>query len=285
IVGAGVIGTAGEGGSWLVTAGEPWANGAFTYLGNIGYEPTYGMLGVTPLSAVLAGPTPPSVQIHGATVVSTEDGDRLYTDGEPFQLTVEGAPGDVVVAYDGLRTVTGEIAETSTVLTIDPPGRRDRNAAFDLAVFVLGPTGLASATSWPAEALRAVPEVTATAESEAFSFQATITGQLDGEATLTVDGRPVVPSPAGYFRAEVDAPIWPRDVLVVATDLLGRETVQQVEVIGFLDYRGLPWIPIIGVLTIVAGIVLFIRTPRLRPDERLQPDGDGRLEEIDGDLI
>ncbi|HET9416192.1 MAG TPA: hypothetical protein VFP30_01495 [Candidatus Limnocylindria bacterium] len=285
IVGAGVIGTAGAEGSWLVTAGEPWANGPFTYLGNIGYEPTYGMLGVTPLSDVMAGPIAPSVQVQGATVVVTDAGNRLYSDGEPFQLTVQGAPGDLVVAYDGVRTVSDEIVGAATTLTIEPPGRSERNTEFDLVVFVLGPTGLASAMSWPAEALRATPELTANATSEAFSLQATITGQLDGEATITVDGREVVPSPSGRFRVDVDAPIWPREVLVVATDLLGRETVQRVEVIGFVDYRGLPWIPIIGTLTVVAGIVLFVRTPRLRPEERLRPDGDARLEEIDGDLI
>jgi hypothetical protein len=285
IVGAGVIGTAGNEDSWLVTAGEPWGNGPFTYLGNIGYEPAYGMLGVTPLSAVLSGPAAPSVQVQGAMVMATDGGERLYTDGEPFQLTVRGAPGDVVVAYDGLRTVSDVIVGTETTLTIEPPGRDDRNTEFDLIVFVLGPTGLASATSWPAEALRATPEVTADAASEALTFQATITGQLDGEATLTVDGRPVVPSPSGAFGVEVDASIWPRDVLVVATDRLGREAVQRVEVIGFVDYRGLPWIPIIGTLTVAAGIVLFVRTPRLRPEQRLRPDGDARLEEIDGDLI
>jgi hypothetical protein len=138
---------------------------------------------------------------------------------------------------------------------------------------------------WQAEALRVAPELTASAADPALSLTSTVTGRAEPGATVTVDGFPVTPSPSGHFQVEVDAPIWPRDVLVVARDAVGNETVQQLEVIGFVDYRGLPWIPIIAVLTVVAGVVLFLRTPRLRPQPVLMPDGDGRLEEVDGDPI
>jgi len=130
------------------------------------------------------------------------------------------------------------------------------------------------------------PEVTASADVELLSLHATVTGRVEGDATVTVDGHEVIPSPGtGRFRVEVDAPAWPREVLVVARDPIGNETVQRLEVIGFVDYRGLPWIPIVGVATVLAGILLFVRTPSLRPEARLLPDGDGRLEEIDGDLV
>jgi hypothetical protein len=72
-------------------------------------------------------------------------------------------------------------------------------------------------------------------------------------------------------------------VVVVATDPFGTERTERLEIVGFLDYRGLPWIPIVGVLTVALGLLLFVRTPRHRPLQ-LAPDGDGRLEEIDGDL-
>jgi hypothetical protein len=170
-------------------------------------------------------------------------------------------------------------------LTIDPPGRDDRNREFELSVFVIGPTGLTSGASWQAEALRVAPEVTASAEVDVLALQATISGRVTSGVTLTVDGASVVPSPSGAFRVEVDAPIWPRDVVVVARDPIGNEAVEHLEIVGFVDYRGLPWIPIVGVATILAGILLFVRTPSLRPESRPLPDGDGRLEEIDGDLV
>jgi hypothetical protein len=287
LAGVGITGAAGADDGWLAVAGEWWGSGAFAYLGNVGYAPAYGMLGVIPLTAVLerSGDTAPVVELSGATVIGSGTDARLFTSGDPFELTVAAEPGDLVVAYDELRSVAEEVTGDSVTLTIRPPGRDDRNQEFELSVFVIGPTGLISGTSWHAQALRVAPEVTAAAAIEAFALRATISGEVTPGVTVTVDGASVVPTPSGAFRVDVDAPAWPRDVLVVARDALGKETVERLEIIGFVDYRGLPWIPIVGTLTVVAGLVLFVRTPRLRPEARLRPDGDGRLEEVDGDLI
>jgi hypothetical protein len=288
LVGVGVMGSVGPASGWLAVAGEWWwGSGATAYLGNVGYEPQFSMVGVIPLTELLGtrAVSTPAVEMSGATLVGSGADERLFTSGDEFQLTVSGGPGDLVVAYDERRSAAEEVTGDAVTLTIDPPGRDDRNREFQLSVFVIGPTGVTVGTSWQAEALRVAPEVTAAAELETFAMQATIAGQVTSNVTLTVDGATVVPSPSGAFRVQVDAPIWPRDVLVVARDPLGNESVQRLEVIGFVDYRGLPWIPIVGTLTVGAGLLLFVRTPRLRPEARLRPDGDGRLEEIDGDLI
>jgi hypothetical protein len=287
LVGVGVIGIAGADDGWLAVAGEWWGSGTSTYLGNVGYEPAFGMLGVIPLTELLdtSAGRAPAVEISGATVIGSGADERLFTSDDEFQLTVRGQPGDFVVAYDQRRSVAEEVTGDSVTLTIDPPGRDDRNREFELSVFVIGPTGLTSGASWQAEALRVAPEVTASAEVDVLALQATISGRVTSGVTLTVDGASVVPSPSGAFRVEVDAPIWPRDVVVVARDPIGNEAVEHLEIVGFVDYRGLPWIPIVGVATILAGILLFVRTPSLRPESRPLPDGDGRLEEIDGDLV
>jgi hypothetical protein len=58
-----------------------------------------------------------------------------------------------------------------------------------------------------------------------------------------------------------------------------------VEVIGLVDYRGLPWVPIVGALTVLGAAVLFLRTPRHRPLAARPVLDDGRLEDVDGDLV
>ena len=100
--------------------------------------------------------------------------------------------------------------------------------------------------------------------------------------SITVDGQPVEPAADGRFEVEIPASPWPRDVLVVARDPIGQEVARNIEVVGIVDLRALPWLPIVIAATIGAGIVLFLRTPIPRSDERLVPEGDGRLEEIDG---
>ena len=84
----------------------------------------------------------------------------------------------------------------------------------------------------------------------------------------------------GAFATTVDAGPWPRSVIVAARDPLGNEVVERVEVIGLYDYRGLPWAAIVGVATLIAGAVLFLRIPRRRP-AHVPELGDGRLEELD----
>jgi hypothetical protein len=287
MLGGGAMGIAGGDGAWMAVGSEWFGPGTNAYLGNYGYVNPDSTIAVGLLADVLdpAGPAPPEAAFTGATLVGDGDDRRLFTSGEEFQVTVAAPPGALVVVVGGPRPNAVEVVGTAATLTIDPPGRDDRNREFEAGVLVVGPTGIASFVSWPAVALRVPPEVTATASIDLLSLRATVTGRMEGDATLTVDGREVIPSSSGRFRVEVDAPAWPRDVLIVARDPVGNETVQRLEIIGFVDYRGLPWIPIVGVATVLAGILLFVRTPSLRPEARLVPDGDGRLEEIDGDLV
>ncbi len=112
------------------------------------------------------------------------------------------------------------------------------------------------------------------------AFSATLEGTVGPHATVTVDGRPVSVDADGAFGMTVDAGPWPRSVIVSARDPLGNEVVERVEVVGLYDYRGLPWAAIVGVATVSAGAVLFLRIPRRRSRD-LPELGDGRLEELD----
>jgi hypothetical protein len=57
-----------------------------------------------------------------------------------------------------------------------------------------------------------------------------------------------------------------------------------VTIVGLFDYRGLPWLPIVVLLTVGAGVALFLRTPRPLADRAgyTRPEV-GALEEIEGD--
>lgn len=287
-VSIGIAGAVGPGDSWLM-AGPMWygTTGTTAYLGGFSGDPGRSSLSVIPLASLLdaSGDGDPTITVVGATEVGTGVDRRLVAPDGGFQVTVDGPPGSVVVVSAGRGLESEQIVDGPVTLTLDPGGGGDRNRRFEASVVVVRPSGIASGERWDAEILREAPELTVDTSTEPFALRTTVFGLASPGASVTVDGEPVETNRNGAYRAEVDAPVWPRDVLIVARDPVGNETVERIEVIGFVDYRGLPWIPIIAVLTGAAGIVLFLRTPRLRPQPVLVPDGDGRLEELDGDSI
>jgi hypothetical protein len=60
---------------------------------------------------------------------------------------------------------------------------------------------------------------------------------------------------------------------------IGRRTVTGV---GWFDYRGLPWIPIVAAIVGIAALILVLRVPRLDPLPR-RADDDSALEELEPD--
>ena len=289
MVGASPVGLAGSGSDWLVNGptwfGQPWSVGLYG-----GYIPE-SSISVVPLGTILDAGAPSASdsipwQLQGAARTEVDGREILATAADGFEVIVSGEPGTIVVTTVGSRTQAAEVVEGPVTVKIDPGGRDDDpNERVEATMITISAAGLATSTTWDVDVYRQPPEVTSSTETGLFSLRSTVRGSATTGTSVTVDGQPVELDGEGAFRLEVDAPVWPRDVLVVARDPLGRESVQRLEVIGFVDYRGLPWIPIVGTLTVAAGLVLFVRTPRLRPEARLRPDGDGRLEEIDGDLI
>ena len=101
------------------------------------------------------------------------------------------------------------------------------------------------------------------------------------DASVAVDGTPVPVAADGRFDAAVSAGLWPRDVQIEATDPLGNRNTATVSVVALLDYRQLPWIPIVALLTILAGLVLYLRVPHLRPAAPSGPMTDATLEDLE----
>lgn len=201
--------------------------------------------------AVIELPVPP-----GSEVVSSADGPSTQRDGgeSSFRLEVPGVGGS---------------------------GSRD---SWGATVLVIGADTRFRIHRWEATyAPAGGPAVSAVTESSPFQLSATITGTADTHAAIFVDGEPVAVD-HGRFTHWVSATPWPRTVAVRAVDPFGTERTVGIEVVGFVDARGLPLVPIVGTTTLLFGAILFLRVPRREP-HRSEPDGEGSLEELDGDLV
>ena len=287
LIGSRPLGLAGPGNGWLLTGDAtyvPPVSGLLMY----GGLPAASPMALTPISRLLQPDEEveaESVEFRNAVEIGRDaNGTTLLAHREGFEARIVAPAGSVVAWGDGDVWESQTLTSDSMLLDVRPPTRaRQENRPFERTVLVIGPDGTGTVRQWRGSFAAEAPALTVRAETQAFSLAATVSGRASEAAAVTVDGRAVEFNRFGAFRVEVDAPIWPRSVVVEATDPFGAQRTERVEIVGFLDYRGLPWIPIVGVLTVALGLLLFVRTPRHRPLQ-LAPDGDGRLEEIDGDL-
>jgi hypothetical protein len=179
-------------------------------------------------------------------------------------------------------------APTSQLITSSPQ-RVDIRAAdeiadrgrFPLTIRVATPGGRGYIGSWTIELRPNPPPLTASSGQMPLSFTVPISGRTDPWASVEVDGAPVDVSDSGAFATRVGGSIFPRDVRISATDPLGRTTDAVVSIVAPFDYRQLPWIGIVALLTVATGGFLLLRVPRHRSEFEREPGDDARLEEID----
>ncbi len=120
------------------------------------------------------------------------------------------------------------------------------------------------------------PSVTAPLISVPWPFTATIGGSAEPGTRIRVAGGAFEPVGAdGRFAIEARLAPWPQDVVLESVGPTGRPSTQTLSVVGGLDYRQLPWQPllILGVLLGVA--VSTVRRPSPGgPSVRVAADGD-----------
>lgn len=288
------IGRVGPDDAWLaMTQGYAyfgfWGGDGFsTYLYPYGPVPDdSSRLVLAPMDEVLqpAAGSLISIAIQGAVEVVREGEDVLLAPPDGFTVVVDGPPGTLVAIADGQLRAEVELGDGPASIEVAPRRNRgERNIDFKRTIVVVAPGGRAQVETWSGTFVAEGPELTAHAETDAFELESRVYGRASEGVAVTVNSSPVALNENGAYSARVDAPIWPTDVVVVARDPLGNEATQRIEVVGFLDYRGLPWIPIFGVATVAAGAFLFVRVPRRRETDG-SAWGDARLEEIDGDSV
>lgn len=161
------------------------------------------------------------------------------------------------------------------------PAEPESDAAFLASVSVLTPSGHGYHAEWDVHILANPPRVEVSVPLAPFSFAVPLTGRTDPGARVFIDGREVGVRPDGTFASQVQVGPFPRDVEVEATDAVGNVANRALSVVGFLDYRRLPWIPMVALLTILAGAVLYLRAPRPAPPTARPAGDDATFEEIE----
>lgn len=229
--------------------------------------------------------------LDGVAVATDRGGDavEVLTTPDGFAAMISAPPGSRVVPITAFPPLAG-ITSGSVVpdggffaLPVGSPTADAVSSRFTSRAVVLTPAGHAYTAQWDVQVLTGPPELAASAETAPLSFDVALDGRTAAGVTLLVDGAPTAVGADGSFEAHVAAPPWPRTVRLEAIDPVGNRAVQLVSVVGLFDYRTLPWLPIIALLTLAAGIALFLRAPRRAGDEAGGYDrvDAGALEEID----
>ncbi|HEX7197020.1 MAG TPA: hypothetical protein VF364_09350 [Candidatus Limnocylindria bacterium] len=290
LIGMQPLGLAGPADGWAVVGDVfgPFGGGAYLSWGGI--PPGWGRVATMPLADFLLADdkaAAASIGLRNAVEVARTGSDvTILADGDGFEVSVTAAPGSVVMFGIGSGFEEHEVEDEPIVLVAEPRrgAAEDENQEFEAILLVVGPGGRGIGEQWTGTFVREAPELSVSAETVPMALGATLDGVSSPGSVVSVDGAPIATDARGRFTTSVDAPIWPSQLVVSATDPLGNETTERVEVVGLVDYRGLPWAGILVVVLVGVGAVLYIRTPRRRAPVAV-PDGDGRLEELELDAI
>ncbi len=277
------LGLAGPGEAWLVLAtgriGDPEPRG-----GSLdSFAGAAGEVRLVEAALALLPESRRPVDLPGelAGAISAEPASTVYAPRAGFDVRLELPAGARVLSMMG-RLVREHLPDPDGEVTIRiaPPESQQDAPGYEAVLIVIGPSGRAYLHSWQVEVLAEVPQLDVLAETEPFSLSARVDGTVSGPAAVTVDGSAVSVTNDGSFRASVSALPWPRPVRVEATDPLGNRSVTVVHVVGLVDYREWPWALIVTVLTLAAGLFLYLRGAELRPRPREETEV-ATLEEIE----
>jgi len=288
-VGMQPVGRAGPDDGWLALGDGYFGGGRYAYLFPIGssFPPDAGRFVIATIDRMLApGPGQPAARLIDAVKLpSNGEETNVLAPADGFEVEISAEPGSLVITTIDNRLETRDVGSAPVSLEIRPPRRApdDEDVPFERWIAVIAPDGRSSTLHLRGTFVRTDPSASTRASTPMFGLRATIEGRASSMASVAVNGETVAVDADGRFSAEVDAPIWPTDVLVTVRDPFGREIASRVQVVGFLDYRGLPWVAIVGAGILGAGAWLFLRTPGRRDPVPVAFGGDGTLEEIDSD--
>lgn len=233
---------------------------------------------------------------RASTVLSPEDDDGRYepalsggvlsaAPNAQVLLTQDGVSAHVV-APAGSRILVSDNAGARAPMFVPPSGSTQvalpvGETQTVIGLVVITPSGHGYAASWIVRVQDSPPTLEAATPSSSFGFAVPIRGRTDPGVSVTVDGQVATVAPDGSFALDVGVGFVPREVEIRAVDPVGNVATQRLSVVGPIDYRQLPWIPIVAALTVVAGAILYVRVPRPSPAPQRPSDDDAALEEIE----
>ena len=290
LIGVQPIGVAGPGDAWAVLGDGFGVQSGVAYLYGGQVPEGWGRLAVTPVELLLQPDDEipaASWELLGAVETARNGAEAtLLADGDGFRIAITAPAGSAVITVNGFLVDEAIVGDEPAQIDVPQPQNRkeDVDQELDVMILVITPGGRGMAQHWTGSFVREPPEISVAASTDSMALSATLTGHTSAGNTVRANDRPIQTDADGRFAASIDAPIWPSQVVVTARDPLGNETTQLIEVVGVVDYRGLPWAAILIAATLVVGGVLFVRTPKRRAGVPAA-DGDGRLEELELDAI
>ena len=219
-------------------------------------------------------------EIGGA--VRLDAGDDVAVGRDGLDVEIVAPPGSRVIVSDGPSgprepVVVPDAGLAEIQLGGDAAGGRRR-----ARLVVMTPAGHAYLAAWDIVTRVGPPPIEAVATTPIGSSAVEIAGVTLSHATVRVNGRAVEVEPSGRFVAVVELPPWPTEVVIEVDDSIGNVGRQTVTGVGWFDYRGLPWVPIVAAIVGIAALILVLRVPRLDPLPR-RADDDSALEELEPD--
>jgi hypothetical protein len=201
---------------------------------------------------------------------------------DAFRMEIGGPPGTRVTLFVNEAAEAQQEIDAGGALVVDVPvpGDGDGNRQFMLRLLAVTPAGHGYGALWEVQIRRQEPSLEVTAATAALSLSVPVTGMTEPGMRVVVDGEEVPVAADGGFATEVPGGLLPRLVRVEVSDPLGNRAEASLSVVGLVDYRRWPWIPIVVVLTLVAAATLYLRAPRPAPPSPRRPE-DGTLEELD----
>lgn len=279
------VGMFGPGAEWVAVADGP-AMPAGRRGGGllVGFGARAASVAVVPVASLLAPEADGGLvrpQILGAILDDSQPARPILVTGSDARGRVHAPAGSrlVVTGRDGTASATALPGDVADVVLVEARDDTDDDERFTVRLLVSTPAGHGYGAIWQVRVERRPPGLTASAPMLPLDFSVPLSGRTDPAARLTIDGEEVPLQPDGSFTAEVVAGPLPRAVRLQATDPVGNTSELVLEVVGVLDYRRLPWIPIIVGLTLITGALLYLRTPRPASVGTQHPD-EGVLEEI-----
>lgn len=219
--------------------------------------------------------------IEGAILEDADEMQPLLVTSGAVSATIRGPAGRevAIVGEAGVRDESLGPGDDPRVQLVEDDPAATEDESFTLRLLVVTPAGHGYGATWEVRVLRRPPTLVATSPFAPLSFDVPLSGRTVPTAQLLVDEEPVQVQPDGSFRTDVEAGLLPRTVRLRAIDRVGNVSDLALEVVAVLDYRRLPWIPIVAGLTLLAGAILYLRAPKPSAIGAGDPD-EGVLEEI-----
>ena len=276
--GANPLGLAGTGGDWMVLSDQWYGAGRDAWLGTTASSRIW----IAPSAAAFHPGEAGRPAIGQAAGTMPLPYGRVAMRSDGFDVEVRAPPDSrVLLVVSGRVRLDGTLPGGISTLRVAPDRVDAANQRFTANLLITTPLGQVASSTWNAEILRDPPVMTVSAATDTLTFGATLVGSISRGATVTVDGLPVEIRLDGTFRTRLEAGPWPRDVRVVAVDVVGNETVASLSVVGFLDYRWVPWPLLVILATSLAGVALYVYAPRFRRPVEETVGESGRLEDLD----